>query len=176
MDIDKVSFKWATVTGLSPLEIKLDGDTAPLLMTPESISDPGSLSVDDRVRVELSRSKRIVHGRLGGDPRVGVNESDIAALDSRTSGVPYRQAAGFTASQSITSGGEITITYPVGRFTVDPVLQATLQGSARLQIAITANSTTGATVRADNHSGVNASGPSYLHWHAVQMESGSASG
>jgi hypothetical protein len=59
---DITSFKWATVTATSPLAIKLDGDTAPLALEPDSLVDPATLLVGDRVRVELSLRKAVVHG------------------------------------------------------------------------------------------------------------------
>ena len=85
------SFKWGTVTAISPVRVQLDGpDTTAIPVTLDALVDSGSLAVDDRVRVELAGSKRIVHGRLGGVPgyddsvlsgRVTVNEGDIAALE-----------------------------------------------------------------------------------------------
>ena len=63
---DITSFKWATVTGTSPLAIRLDGDTNPLALVPDSLVDPLSLSVGDRVRVELSLRKVVIHGESNG--------------------------------------------------------------------------------------------------------------
>lgn len=59
---DVTSFKWATVRGTSPLSIQLDGDAAVLALIPDSLVDPRLLSVGDRVRVELSLRKCVVHG------------------------------------------------------------------------------------------------------------------
>ncbi|WNM75066.1 minor tail protein [Microbacterium phage Morrigan] len=64
---DLTSFKWATVTSTGPLQIRLDGDSSPLAMVPDSLVDPLSLAVNDRVRVELSNRKAIIHGKSGGD-------------------------------------------------------------------------------------------------------------
>lgn len=63
---DLTSFKWGTVTGNSPLQIKLDGDSSPLALIPDSLVDPLSLSLGDRVRVELSLRKVVVHGVANG--------------------------------------------------------------------------------------------------------------
>lgn len=60
---DMTSFKWAKVTSVSPLRIKLDGDTAALALTPDTLVNPASLTVGDRVRVELSQRKAIIHGK-----------------------------------------------------------------------------------------------------------------
>lgn len=63
---DLTSFKWATVTGTAPLAIRLDGDTAPLALIPDSLVDPLLLVVGDRVRVELSLRKVVIHGKSNG--------------------------------------------------------------------------------------------------------------
>lgn len=62
---DMTSFKWATVTAVPPtaLAIKLDGDTVALALVPDSLVDPTQLLVGDRVRVELSVRKCIIHGK-----------------------------------------------------------------------------------------------------------------
>lgn len=46
---------WATVTDDSPLRIRLDGETTPLPITPDTLV--AGLSVDDRVWVTLSTSR-----------------------------------------------------------------------------------------------------------------------
>lgn len=57
---------WATVTAIAPLRIQLDGDTAALPFTPDSLVDPGVLAVSDRVRCELGGRRVVVVGRAGG--------------------------------------------------------------------------------------------------------------
>lgn len=64
-------FSWGTVTGTSPLRVRLDGDTAALPVTPDSLIDPAALVVGDRVRCELSRRKLIIHGRQAGTYPLG---------------------------------------------------------------------------------------------------------
>lgn len=61
-----MTFKWSTVTSTGPLRITLDGDTTPLPFTPDSLVDPASLVVADRVRCELSSRRVIITGRSGG--------------------------------------------------------------------------------------------------------------
>lgn len=82
---DITSFKWATVVTVSPLSIKLDGDTAPLAMIPDSLVDPFLLAPGSRVRVELSLRKAVIHGVSQGrfqgttaerDARFGVPAND----------------------------------------------------------------------------------------------------
>jgi len=60
------SSRWATVTGISPLRIKLDGDTTAIPTTPDSLINPATLAVDDRVRTELSGNRLVVLGRVDG--------------------------------------------------------------------------------------------------------------
>ncbi|QKN87782.1 minor tail protein [Microbacterium phage Nebulous] len=63
---DMTSFKWATVTRVSPLAIRLDGDTDPLAMVPDSLVPTLLLAVGDRVRVELTQRKVVIHGKANG--------------------------------------------------------------------------------------------------------------
>ena len=63
---DITSFKWATIKSVNPLSIQLDGDTAPLALIPDSLIDPLLLKVNDRVRVELSLRKVVIHGKSNG--------------------------------------------------------------------------------------------------------------
>jgi hypothetical protein len=60
---DATTFKWATVTVVSPLTIKLDGDSVALALVPDTLISPASLAVGTRVRVELSMRKVIIHGK-----------------------------------------------------------------------------------------------------------------
>lgn len=60
------SYSWGTVTALAPLRVQLDGDTAALPFTPDSLVDPARLAVSDRVRCELATNRLIVHGSSGG--------------------------------------------------------------------------------------------------------------
>lgn len=79
---DITSFKWATVTGVNPLAIRLDGDSAALALIPDSLIDPLSLGVGARVRVELSLRKCVIHGAAnGGD---GFDSGDIIATARAT--------------------------------------------------------------------------------------------
>lgn len=65
---DIPSFKWATVRSISPISVQLDGDPAPLALIPDCLVDPASLAIGNRVRVELSKRKVVIHGRNNGTP------------------------------------------------------------------------------------------------------------
>lgn len=68
---DITSFKWGTITSTNPLAVRLDGDTAPLALIPDSLIDPMSLAPGARVRVELSLRKCVIHGAANGDVSAG---------------------------------------------------------------------------------------------------------
>lgn len=57
---DIPTFKWGTITGVNPIRVKLDGDSAALALIPDSIN--GEYLTGDRVRVELSKNRVIIHG------------------------------------------------------------------------------------------------------------------
>ena len=115
---DITSFKWATVTGVSPLAIRLDGDTSALALIPDSLVDPASLTVGDRVRVELSLRKVVVHGKFLGSTGPDTGDVPIVLNTGWTavSGTPtptYRVRHGvvsFNARVSAASGvGDATM-------------------------------------------------------------------
>lgn len=57
---------WGTVTATGPLAVQLDGDTAALPFTPDSLVDPRALLVNERVRCELSDNHLVIHGVAAG--------------------------------------------------------------------------------------------------------------
>ncbi|MEX1078875.1 MAG: phage tail protein [Homoserinimonas sp.] len=61
------TFAWATVAEVSPLRIRLDGDTTALPFIPDSLVEPSTLALDDRVRCEFSSRRVLIVGRSGGD-------------------------------------------------------------------------------------------------------------
>lgn len=61
------TYRWATVTDDDPLRVRLDGDTAELPITPETLVSPTILSVGDRVWVQMFGRRIIVLGVAGGE-------------------------------------------------------------------------------------------------------------
>ena len=57
------SWRWATVTSIDPLRIQLDGDSQPLLSTPDSLITP---TAGQRVRVHLYNHRATIIGTTGG--------------------------------------------------------------------------------------------------------------
>ena len=77
-----MTFSWGVVHTVSPLTVIEDGSSNALPVI-QSLVDPSSLTVGDMVRVELAQGGRVVvYGLPDGDPRVGVNEGAIAALET----------------------------------------------------------------------------------------------
>jgi hypothetical protein len=74
---DISTWSWATVTDDSPLRVQLDGESAPLDVTPDTLVS--GLAVDDRVWVQLVTSanparryrRLVVFGRSGGQAMGG---------------------------------------------------------------------------------------------------------
>lgn len=101
------SVRSATVTGVSPLRIQFDGETAPVSASPTTLVPVGP---GDRVRVLHYGNTDLILGRVN------------------TKGIPYAMAAGevtYTAPNSFQS-----FSLPPGRFTVAPNMQATVRSNA----------------------------------------------
>lgn len=61
------TFRWATLTDLSPLRVRLDGESVELPITPECLVHPSVLTEGARVWVQLFGSRLLIHGvHLGG--------------------------------------------------------------------------------------------------------------
>lgn len=60
------SWRWATVTSVSPLAIRMDGESSPLAAVPQSLVS--GLAVGDRVWIQVAGRRVVVHGRAGGGP------------------------------------------------------------------------------------------------------------
>jgi len=78
------TFTWATVTAVSPLRVRLDGDAAEIPFTPDSLVDPLALAVSDRVRCELSNNRLIVLGKTGGTVSAALIEAIAQATPVAT--------------------------------------------------------------------------------------------
>jgi microcystin-dependent protein len=63
---EETSFRWATVTQLAPLRIKLDGENTVLPITPETLPDPDNLRIGTRCWVQLYGKRVIILGASGG--------------------------------------------------------------------------------------------------------------
>lgn len=103
---------WATVTQVSPLRVRLDGDAAALPITPENLAY--GLSVNQRVWVQLSGHRVIVHGVNGGTPSATPTHTHSNyALTSHTHATPAlnitsRSWGSYIGSGSSYSNGSYT--------------------------------------------------------------------
>lgn len=86
-------FEDFTVTAVGPLRIQRDGDASELPFTPDTLISTDLLSVDDRVRVELSGGRLIVHGRADGLAVNPVNPNLIINGTFRTNQTGYVSGA-----------------------------------------------------------------------------------
>jgi microcystin-dependent protein len=97
--------------GNSPLSIRLDGDSAALALIPDSLVDPLSLSVGDRVRVELSLRKVVVHGVANGGSGAMAGDIKWTARDSIPTGWLVCQGQSLLRSEYPTLFDAIGTTY-----------------------------------------------------------------
>lgn len=74
------SWTWATVTAISPLRVKLDGDSAAIAVTPASTGGQ-IFTVGQRVWCQIYKGRVIVHG--GGLDAWDNTAPDPTSIDSR---------------------------------------------------------------------------------------------
>lgn len=119
------SYRWATVTQLSPLRIRLDGENIPLPITPESLVNPLHLRVATGVWVQLYGKRVIVLGaHVGGsDPEV-----PIGGL------VPWSGAAAPNANWLIANGAAVSRTTYSALFAVCGTTYGTGDGSTTFNL------------------------------------------
>lgn len=118
----------ATVTGVSPLRVRLDGDESVHPSTPDALVSNLILNVDDRVRCEITQGRLIVHGRAGGLvaattsvwglQRLATNPETLAGvLGDRVvspAGLKYAALDRITALESLSIKGVIPSSVVVG--------------------------------------------------------------
>lgn len=125
------SWRWATVTAVSPLRVRLDGDTTALDLTPDAL---GPVRVGDRVWCQITGRRVVVH------PRVRPPEAGTVLI----------------AAQTIAPGtyASTTVTFPAGRFDAAPVVVTSLSsagsGTAWLVPRTSGPSTAGTTLYVAN--------------------------
>lgn len=78
------SYRWAAVTALSPLRVKLDGENLALPITPESLVPARTLRVGTRVWVQLYGRRVVILGASGGGVDVVVPVGGIVEYGGAT--------------------------------------------------------------------------------------------
>lgn len=148
------TYGWATVTSVSPLQIRYDGQADPVVGAPSG--DTAGLRVGDRVWCQRIHRRDIV-------------------LVNRRSGRPYAMAAGTVAVPG--GNGEITsatVTFPAGRFSVPPsVTQSANTGAPGIVQEVTHADKTAVSVTF--YMLRNSATSTQIDWQAVQMTPTSAS-
>lgn len=117
---DLTTFNWATVTGISPLQIRLDGDTTPLALIPDSLVDPTEMVVGQRVRVELATRKCVVHGVANAASLQ--RDTGWITITNTLGTVYYRRLNGVTylrGRTTPTATGQTQFTLPAGFRPID---------------------------------------------------------
>lgn len=195
----RARFRWGRVTGLSPLMVQLDGDTAPLAPS-DTLIDPAGLVVGDRVRCEMSMLRLVVHARVVAATATRAGFAELATqseVDTGTDGTrivtpktvrerdyaPWAMAAGVGASGANASNSGIvywddgvTVTLPAGRFTSAPIITVTPQRSDHMLLCVVmSRSASSFTVRTVRLTSAVATGTDF-RWIAVQMTPAGASG
>jgi hypothetical protein len=99
-------FTWATVTQVSPLRIRIGGDSTALLVTPQTLVDPRSLALNDHVHVEFAGGTVTVLGRVGGltalpELLVGSGLGGGIDLDTITTTGQYHQGTNANATLAL---------------------------------------------------------------------------
>jgi hypothetical protein len=93
------TFRWATVTAVDPLRVRLDGDTAELPFSPDTLVT--GLAVDDRVWCHLFGRRIVVLGRGAGAYDSGTLAGGITAAADWTLASQFRRKIGQVASLKI---------------------------------------------------------------------------
>jgi hypothetical protein len=93
-------------------------------------------------------------------------------------GIPYRMAAGaVVVTVSNATAANATVTFPAGRFTQNPIVTALAIGtSVWVAYAAAGANTTAVSLGIRQIDNAAASATVTVHWHAIQMTSGSGSG
>jgi len=153
----KVSIRSATVTGVDPIRIRFDGESASLASTPRTHVPVG---VGDRVDVAH-------HG--------GTSYTILSVVGG--AGQPWRQAADvITITGDNTPQMSVPVTFPPGRFTDAPIVPTTLRNT-HLYFSWPSNVTAaGFTVNVRRYDGGSFNLATATYWQAVQMTPTSAEG
>ena len=101
------TYRWAVITGVAPLRLKLDGEALPLPLTPESLVELSSLAVGVRVWTQLFNRRVIILGASAG----GVQAPPVGSL------MPFAGAAA-PAGWLLANGAAVSRTTYAALFTV----------------------------------------------------------
>jgi hypothetical protein len=174
------SYRWATVTAVSPLTIRLDGEDIPLPMVPESLVDPSRLSVSQRVWVQLFGRRVLILGASQGGavltPVSGAAGDWTVGGHLVGTGIPWAMAAGSFGMTPAAAPGGMTadVTFPTGRFTQAPIVVLGPVSNGYLAASAGASDTSGFNARMWSLAGTPIAAS--MRWVAVQMTSSTAGG
>ena len=107
--------RFATVTALGPLRIRMDGDTDPLPVSVLSLVQP---RVGDRVSVRVEGTMRVVDGILGGGSMLA---SGAGTLGPAWSGSAFWQRVGDVVTVQY-AATRINSPFTLNAWTLDPIV------------------------------------------------------
>lgn len=118
IDVPANTYRWATVADNSPLTVRLDGDTTPLEMVPESLVDPLTLGIGSRVWVQIWGKRVIVLGTSGA-----ISATYATRAQAMVTGGGIRTVSPSGVSWGtrfiVISAGLDPVTAPAGHFNID---------------------------------------------------------
>lgn len=108
-NVGRDSWLWATVTGIDPLRIRLDGDDTSLTITPASLVK--DLTVGVRVWVQLQGRRVIIHGASNSVSPIPAGSVQMFAGSTLPEGWLWCRGGTFSASQYTTLAATVGDTY-----------------------------------------------------------------
>jgi hypothetical protein len=107
------TYRWATITALSPLTIRLDGEDIALPMVPESLLDSARLAVSGRVWVQLFGRRVLILGGSQGGAAIPPPTATGAAGGGLSGTYPnptvVRAAGNFSVGGDLSTTGNVTV-------------------------------------------------------------------
>lgn len=172
--------RWATITQVAPVRIRVDGDAADLAVTPQLVV--GGLLVGDRV-VCIEQHRRMIVIQMAGGGRATQAEVTAGTDNSRyvtpatlknRAYAPYAMAAG---RGTTATSGAVTVTLPAGRFTQPPRISVTPGTHPNVLTPRVAADPTATSFQIQTFTMPGgAQAAANFDWIAVQMTAGSGSG
>lgn len=118
---------------------------------------------------------------LGADPASSIDDTSLSLANKLEAMIPFAVSAGsISVTLTAAASGFTAITFPVGRFTIAPLVMATMAsapaGSGKFVPRVLNVTTSGASVYVYTGDATNASASVTVSWFAIQMTPSAANG